>query len=81
MVKRKQVPVVLTVAAVGVGVGVGMWLMRDYLRAQAKAARTPSKRTFNSPLDVFSTEAPDQAFEGVAISSANPRRDRRRARP
>jgi len=35
MVKRKHVPVLLTVAAVGVGVGIGMWLMRDRIKAAA----------------------------------------------
>ena len=36
MVKRQDVPVLLTVAAMGLGVGVGMWLMRDRIRDAAK---------------------------------------------
>lgn len=66
MVKREHVPVVLTVAAVGVvGVGIGMWLMRDRLKRAAVEARTTTRRA-NNPLDVFGTDAPDNAFEGVA---------------
>ena len=65
MVKRNHVPVLLTVAAVGVGVGIGMWLMRDQIKAAAQKARKAS-RTFRDPLDVFSTDVPDAAFEGVA---------------
>lgn len=66
MVKREHVPVVLTVAAVGVvGVGIGMWLMRDRLKRAAVETRTTTRRT-NNPLDVFGTDVPDNAFEGVA---------------
>jgi hypothetical protein len=65
MVKRKHVPVVLTVAAVGVGVGIGMWLMRDKLRAVTRELRANGRRV-NNPLDVFGTDVPDNAFEGVA---------------
>lgn len=65
MVKRNHVPVLLTVAAVGVGVGIGMWLMRDQIKAAARSARTV-RRNFQDPLDIFGSEAPDDAFEGVA---------------
>ena len=65
MVKRNHVPVLLTVAAVGVGVGIGMWLMRDKIKAAAASART-ARRHFRDPLDVFSADVPDAAFEGVA---------------
>lgn len=65
MVKRNHVPVLLTVAAVGVGVGIGMWLMRDQIKAAARNARKV-RRNFNDPLDIFSGEVPDAAFEGVA---------------
>jgi hypothetical protein len=64
MVKRNQVPVLLTVAAVGVGVGIGMWLMRDKIKAVAQNART-ARRQIRDPLDVFSGDVPDAAFEGV----------------
>lgn len=65
MVKRNHVPVILTVAAVGVGVGIGMWLMRDRIKAAARNART-NTRKLRDPLDVFSADVPDAAFEGVA---------------
>lgn len=65
MAKRNQVPVVLTVAAVGLGVGIGMWLMRDKLKKVANDVRSNARRA-NNPLDVFSTDVPDNAFEGVA---------------
>ena len=64
MVKRKHVPVVLTVAAVGVGVGIGMWLMRDRIKRVANDVRANARRA-NNPLDVFETDVPDNAFEGV----------------
>lgn len=65
MVKREHIPVVLTVAAVGVvGVGIGMWLMRDRLKRAAVEVRSSARRT-NNPLDVFGTDIPDNAFEGV----------------
>lgn len=64
MVKRKHVPVVLAVAAVGVGVGIGMWLMRNRIRRVASDVRTNARRA-NNPLDVFGTDVPDGAFEGV----------------
>ena len=64
MVKRKHVPVVLTVAAVGVGVGIGMWLMRDRIKRVANDVRANARRA-NHPLDVFGTDVPDNAFEGV----------------
>ena len=63
MVKRNHVPVLLTVAAVGVGIG--MWLMRDKIKDVARSARTV-RRNFRDPLDVFSADVPDAAFEGVA---------------
>jgi hypothetical protein len=65
MVKRKHVPVVLTVAAVGIGVGIGMWLMRDHIRAAARKAGDGMRRVTSNPLDVFGTDVPDNAFEGV----------------
>ena len=65
MVKRNHVPVLLTVAAVGVGVGIGMWLMRDQIKAAARNARLTSRK-LRDPLDVFSADVPDAAFEGVA---------------
>jgi len=64
MVKRKHVPVLLTVAAVGVGVGIGMWLMRDRIKAATAQARVSARR-FRDPLDVFGADVPDAAFEGV----------------
>ena len=64
MVKRKHVPVVLTVAAVGVGVGIGMWLMRERIKSVARDVRDNARRT-NNPLDVFGTDVPDNSFEGV----------------
>ncbi len=64
MVKRDHVPVVLTVAAVGVGMGIGMWLMRDRLKRVAAEVGTNARRPHN-PLDVSSTDVPDDAFEGV----------------
>ena len=64
MVKRKHVPVVLTVAAVGIGVGLGMWLMRERIRSVARDVRDNARRT-NNPLDVFGTDVPDDALEGV----------------
>ena len=64
MVKRKHVPVVLTVAAVGVGVGIGRWLMRDRIKRVAADVRANARRA-NNPLDVFGTDVPDNAFEGV----------------
>lgn len=66
MVRRKDVPVLLTVAAVGLGVGVGMWLMRDKIKAAAKAVGPAARRLNENPLDVFGTDVPDDAFEGVA---------------
>jgi hypothetical protein len=69
MVKRKDVSVLVTVAAVGVGVGIGMWLMRDKIRTAArqavKAVEPTARRLRGNPLDVFSTDLPDNAFEGV----------------
>ena len=65
MVKRDHVPVVLTVAAVGLGVGIGMWLMRDRIKRAAVDVRTNTRRS-NNPLDVFGTDVPDNAFEGVS---------------
>jgi hypothetical protein len=65
MVKRNYVPVLATVAAVGVGVGIGMWLMRDRIKAATAQARTASRR-IRDPLDVFGSDVPDSAFEGVA---------------
>lgn len=65
MVKRKHVPVVLTVAAVGVGVGIGMWLMRDRILKATRELKANARRS-NNPLDVFGTDVPDNAFEGVA---------------
>ena len=59
MVRRKDVPVLLTVAAVGLGVGVGMWLMRDKLTAAAKAVGPAARRLADNPLDVFGTDVPD----------------------
>ncbi len=64
MVKRKHVPVVLTVVAVGVGVGIGMWLMRERIKSVARDVRDTTRRA-NNPLDVFGTDVPDNAFEGV----------------
>ena len=64
MVKRKDVPVLLSVAAIGVGVGIGMWLFRDRIRDAAKSGGAAARR-FGNPLDVFSTDVPDDAFEGV----------------
>ena len=64
MVKRDHVPVVLTVAAVGVGVGIGMWLMRNRLKRVANDVGANTRKA-NNPLDVFSTDVPDDAFEGV----------------
>jgi hypothetical protein len=66
MVKRKDVPVLLTVAAVGIGVGVGMWLMRDKIRAAARQVGNSAKRLTDNPLDVFGAEAREEAFEGVS---------------
>jgi hypothetical protein len=66
MMKRKDVPVLLTVAAVGLGVGVGMWLMRDRIRTAVKSIEPAARRLTGNPLDVFSTDLPDDAFEGVA---------------
>jgi len=66
MAKQNRVPVALTVAAVGVvGVGIGMWLMRDRIRRVAGEMGANARRT-NNPLDVFGTDVPDDAFEGVA---------------
>lgn len=65
MVKRENVPVLLTVAAVGVGVGIGMWLMRDQIKAAARKTRLATRR-IRDPLDVFGADVPDAAFEGVA---------------
>ncbi|MEQ1608626.1 MAG: hypothetical protein ABL956_06625 [Hyphomonadaceae bacterium] len=65
MVTRKQAPIVLTVAAVGLGVGIGMWLMRERIRSIAGSVRDNAHRA-NNPLDVFGTDVPDNAFEGVA---------------
>ena len=65
MVKRKHVPVVLTVAAVTVGVGIGVWLMRERIRKMAHEAPQTSRR-ISDPLDVFGTDVPDHSFEGVA---------------
>ena len=65
MVKRKHVPVVLTVTAVGIGVGIGMWLMRDHIRSAARRAGAGIRRVGANPLDVFGTDVPDNTFEGV----------------
>lgn len=65
MVKRKDVPVLLTVAAIGVGVGIGVWLMRDRIKRLAREAKA-TRRRISDPLDVFSGDVPDHAFEGVA---------------
>jgi hypothetical protein len=62
MVKRKHMPVVLTVAAVGVGIGIGIWLMRDRIKVATRNAR----KSIRDPLDVFGSEVPDAAFEGVS---------------
>jgi hypothetical protein len=65
MVKRKDVPVLLTVVGIGIGVGVGMWLMRDKIRAVARQVG-PSARRLADPLDVLAgPDVPDDAFEGV----------------
>lgn len=64
MAKRNHVPVLLTVAAIGVGVGIGMWLMRDQIKDAARKARLATRR-ISDPLDVFSADVPDAAFEGV----------------
>jgi hypothetical protein len=66
MVKRKDVPVLLTIAAVGIGVGVGMWLMRDKIRAAAKQVGSSTRRLAENPLDIFGANVPEEAFEGVA---------------
>lgn len=81
MVKRNHVPALLTVAAVGVGVGIGMWLMRDRIKDVARNARTAG-RNLRDPLDVFSADVPDAAFEGVANFPYVPEgfRPKRRAR-
>jgi hypothetical protein len=65
MAKRNHVPVLITVAAIGVGVGIGMWLMRDQIKAAARNARQATRR-ISDPLDVFGSDVPDAAFEGVA---------------
>jgi len=65
MMKRNHVPVVLTVAAVGVGVGIGVWLMRERIKKIAREARVASRRVAD-PLDVFGSDVPDHAFEGVS---------------
>ena len=65
MVKRNQAPVMLTVAAVGLGVGIGMWLMRERIKTVSRDLRDNARRA-NNPLDVFGTDAPDNAFEGVS---------------
>jgi hypothetical protein len=65
MVKRKDVPVLLTFAAMGLGVGVGMWLMRDRIKDTARQLGPTARRLAGNPLDVFSTDLPDDAFEGV----------------
>lgn len=64
MAKRNHVPALLTVAAIGVGVGIGMWLMRDQIKDAARKARLATRR-ISDPLDVFSADVPDAAFEGV----------------
>jgi hypothetical protein len=64
MVKRNDAPVLLSVAAIGVGVGIGMWLFRDRIKDAAKFGGAAARRLDN-PLDVFSTDVPDDAFEGV----------------
>jgi hypothetical protein len=65
MAKRNEhLPVLITVAAIGVGVGIGMWLMRDQIKAAARNARQATRR-ISDPLDVFSADVPDAAFEGV----------------
>ena len=66
MVKRKDVPVLLTVAAVGVGIGIGAWLFRDQIKSAANSVGPATRRLRANPLDVFSTDFPDDAFEGVA---------------
>lgn len=66
MAKRNHhVPVLITVAAIGVGVGIGMWLMRDQIKTAARNARQATRR-IGDPLDVFGSDVPDAAFEGVA---------------
>jgi hypothetical protein len=40
-----------------------MWLMRERIR-KSPAMRDNARRT-NNPLDVFGTDVPDDAFEGV----------------
>ncbi len=82
MMKRKDVPVLLTVAAVGLGVGVGMWLFRDRIREAAGAIGPAARRLGRNPLDVLSTDLPDDAFEGVTNYPYMPEgwRPKRRAR-
>jgi hypothetical protein len=63
--KQKHVPVALTVAAVGVGVGIGVWLMRERILKLAREARMSGRNT-DDPLDVFGSDVPAHAFEGVS---------------
>lgn len=67
MVKRNDVPVLLTLAAVGVGIGIGAYLFRKEIKSAARQVAGPAARRLRAnPLDVFSTDFPDDAFEGVA---------------
>lgn len=83
MMKQKDVPVLLTVAAVGLGMGLGMWLFREKVRTVAKSVGPAARRlAAHNPLDVFSTDLPDDAFEGVTNYPYMPEgwRPKRRAR-
>lgn len=83
MMKRNDVPVMVTVAAVGLGMGLGMWLFRDRVRAAAKSVGPAARRlATQNPLDVLSTDLPDDAFEGVTNYPYMPEgwRPRRRVR-
>jgi hypothetical protein len=65
MVKRKDVPVLLTVAAVGVGIGIGAWLFRDQIRSAAKSVGPAVRKLTANPLETFGTDVDEGAFEGV----------------
>jgi len=65
MMRQRDVPVLLTVAAVGLGMGVGMWLFRDKVKVAVRAVGPAARRLARNPLDVLSTDLPDDAFEGV----------------
>ena len=62
---EKRVDAMLVLLISNILVGIGVWLMRDKIKAAAKSLEPAARRLAGNPLDVFGTDLPDDAFEGV----------------